>query len=63
MKNHGGEERLLYPLDSFWEKVKDAKVRVVIGSDSHNPAEIIDGAIEKAQEYLKKLNITPIEIL
>lgn len=63
MKNHGGEERLLYPLDPFWEKVKDAKVRVVIGSDSHNPAEIIDGAIEKAEEYLKKLNITPIEIL
>lgn len=63
MADHEGEVRFLYPLDSFWEKVKDAKVRVVIGSDSHNPAEIIDGATSKAEEYLKTLRIIPVETI
>ena len=53
--------RLMYPLNRFWEKIKGAKVKVIIGSDSHNPKEIWDYAIDDAKEYLSSIGIIPIE--
>lgn len=54
-------KRYMYPLSKFWDKVKGTNVSVVVGSDSHNPAEIWDYAMPKAYDYLKQIGITPIE--
>ncbi|MCR5279376.1 MAG: histidinol-phosphatase [Lachnospiraceae bacterium] len=56
-------DRYMYPLEPFWNKAKDADIKVIIGSDSHNPAEIWDYAREKALDYLGSLNIKPIETI
>lgn len=62
LDDYNGELRYKYPLERFWEKVKTAPVRVVIGSDAHNPKEIYDAANVKAEKYLKELHIEPIDI-
>lgn len=55
------EVRYMYPWSHFWNNVKDSGVRVIIGSDSHNPTEIVDSAIDIAESTLKELGITPID--
>lgn len=55
--------RLMYPLNRFWEKVRHTNARVIIGSDSHNPSEIWDSAISRSREYLASIQITPIETI
>lgn len=61
IKEYPDGERYMYPLVSFWEKVKKHNAKVIVSSDTHNPAEIWDYAMDKAYDYLKGLNITPIE--
>lgn len=56
-------DRLMYPLTKFWDKVKGTEIKVIIGSDSHNPTEIWDFAIEKAKKYLASVGITPIDTI
>ena len=54
-------KRYMYPLDPFWDKVKGSPAKVIVGSDTHNPMEIWDYAMEQAFDYLQALGITPIE--
>lgn len=63
VKTFSDGERLMYPLDRFWNKVRETKIAVIIGSDSHNPDQIWDFAIERAKEYLLSIGITPIETI
>ena len=53
----------MYPLENFWKKIPGTGIQIIIGSDSHNMTEIIDYAIDKAEEKLAELGITPIDRL
>jgi len=63
IQSYKSGERLMYPLKKFWEKVSRTDAKVVIGSDSHNPKEIWDSAMWKAQEDLALLGIRFIETI
>lgn len=63
VKDFVSGERYMYPMPEFWKKVSEAKAKVIVGSDSHNPKEIWDDAIEKARKDLKDLGISFIETI
>ena len=50
-------ERYQYPLDRFWEKVKEAGLSVYVGSDCHDPEQVYDGIVEMACGKLEELGI------
>ena len=52
--------RYQYPHEAFWEMAAEAPVKVIIGSDCHNPAQVWDDAMELALCRLRSLGITPI---
>ena len=52
--------RAPYPHDNFWKMAAKAPVRVIVGSDCHNPSCIWDCAMDTAHENLKKLGIQPV---
>lgn len=52
-----------YPHDTFWQMAAGAPVRVIVGSDCHNPACLWDEAVARSYENLKKIGIEPIEEL
>lgn len=53
-------KRVPYPHEKFWEMAAQAPIRVIVGSDCHNPANIWDDAMEKAYANLKELGIHPV---
>lgn len=55
--------RYQYPHSSFWEKVQKSNIRVIIGSDCHNPTQIWDDTVDYAYEKLKEYGISPITVL
>lgn len=61
IQKYADGERYMYPLNQFWEKVRNANIKVIVGSDTHNPIEIWDYAMDQAYDYLHTLDITPIE--
>lgn len=56
-------KRYMYPHVNFWRKVSGADFRVIIGSDCHDPSQVWDECMPKAQQALRELGITPIEVL
>lgn len=59
----GYSDKRNYPNKLFWELASQIGNDVVIGFDAHNPNALCDSGIYNAAvSYLKKLNITPIEI-
>ena len=59
--DYSGEERWQYPLLSFWKKVSEAGLPVVVGADAHVPDQVWDSYVEEAYRTLKELGITPVE--
>lgn len=53
-------DRNPYPYDKFWELAAKTELRVIVGSDCHDPGQVFDEymilAIKKAREY--KLRLT-----
>lgn len=62
IKEYPDGERYMYPLVQFWEKVSRTNAKVIVSSDTHNPVEIWDYAMNQSYDYLKSLGIRPIEI-
>lgn len=56
-------KRFMYPHRTFWEKVSESHVRVIVGSDCHNPAQVWDGFLPDSHRYLAALGISPLEVL
>ncbi|MCD7751370.1 MAG: histidinol-phosphatase [Lachnospiraceae bacterium] len=52
--------RYQYPHHKFWEQAAKAKVRVMVGSDCHNPSQVWDSAMDQAYQDLSGYGITPI---
>lgn len=51
-----------YPNPVFWEIVSQVGNKVIIGTDAHEPYRLSDTkTYQQAKDYLKKLNIEPIE--
>lgn len=52
-----------YPCYKFWEIGKKYKVKVIVGSDSHNPKNLCDEAFLKANEYARSLGLEIVDSL
>lgn len=56
--------RYPYPIEDFWKKVADAKIRTIVGSDAHDPSQVWDDSVRTAIENVNSLGInTVLEIL
>ena len=55
--------RYPYPVDIFWQEVSKTDIPVIIGADSHSPANICDEYTEYAKEYAHKLGLDLLESL
>lgn len=53
--------RYMYPHPAFWNKVCGSGIRVIVGSDCHEPQQVWDESMTKAHERLAALGITPLE--
>ena len=54
-------DRYMYPHRAFWTKVAETDIRVIVGSDCHNPSQVWDDATDNAYACLKEYGITPLE--
>lgn len=51
-----------YPNPIFWQEAAKMGAKVILGCDSHAPERVADkGEIEKAENYLRTLGITPLD--
>ncbi len=55
--------RYHYPVEAFWKLAKAKNCKVILSSDCHKPTYLYDDAMKKAESLLKRLDITPIEVL
>ncbi len=53
-------DRFMYPHALFWSKAADAGIRVMIGSDCHNPSQIWDAAMEEAYIRVREIGLQPV---
>ena len=52
--------RFMYPHRKFWEKAARSEAKVIIGSDCHEPSQVWDEQMARAQKVLAELGITPL---
>ncbi|MCF0130364.1 MAG: histidinol-phosphatase [Pseudobutyrivibrio sp.] len=55
--------RYPYPHKKFWQEIKKANIKAVVGSDCHEPELLWDESVEMAYKMLMKLGITPQDYL
>ncbi len=53
----------MYPHFKFWEKVAEAKAKVVISSDCHNPALLNDSDVQKCRDIAKNWGLHVIDAI
>lgn len=53
----------VYPNDEFWKVISKTKVKVIVGSDCHQPFELNDSGFNSALELIKKYNLNVINKL
>ena len=58
--DHGG--RVGYPLEAFWQIVREKGVKTIIGIDAHHPEDILYN-YRAAEDMLARLGIEPIRTL
>ncbi len=56
-------ERFQYPHIRFWEKVKEAGLPAIVGSDAHSTDVLWDSAVENSIKTLQEMGIKRIETL
>ena len=58
-----GVSHINYPTEHFWKEVAKTNIRVVLGGDFHDPAEIIrEDALKQVYEMINKYNIRIVDI-
>ena len=62
-QNYPDGIRYPYPDERFWQMASQAPVKVIVGSDCHNPLNLWDDAIETAYRNLENLGITPSDTI
>ena len=53
----------MYPHFKFWEKVAEAKAKVVISADCHNPALLNDSDVQKCRDIAKNWGLHVIDAI
>lgn len=61
--DYPGGKRYMYPHRNFWSKVANSGIRVIVGSDCHNPTQVWDNCMARAFRELEELGITPMIVL
>lgn len=56
----GNSERYPYPIGEFWNMIKDTDIKVIAGSDCHNPKLLYDEYMKKSLEFLDKAGFNRI---
>lgn len=56
-------ERYQYPDVRFWNMVRDTNIRVIIGSDCHEPHQVFDEKVEFAYKTASSLGLNVIETI
>lgn len=52
-----------YPRSEFWEIAKSYDLKIIIGSDCHNPNFLYDTTVKEAEEEFKNIGLKSIEFL
>lgn len=55
--------RYMYPHKLFWRRAAAAGLRVIVGSDCHEPKQVWDACMLRSLSDLAELGITPLETL
>lgn len=55
--------RHMYPHMNFWKKVSGSGLRVIIGSDCHEPCQVWDDCMVRSLQTLNEIGIVPMETL
>lgn len=63
MQDYPDGRRYMYPHMNFWEKVSGSGLRVIIGSDCHEPSSVWDDCMQKSCQILGEMGIQPMEAL
>ena len=61
MKENKPKEWISFPLDYFWEEASKAKVKVVIGLDSHEVRYVEKKMFEYGLNYAKKYDLDVLD--
>ncbi len=56
-------EHYTYPHFKFWEKVAEAKAKVVISADCHNPSLLNDSDVQKCRDIAKNWGLHVIDVI
>lgn len=56
-------ERYPYPHMNFWNMVKDTNIRVIVGSDCHEPHQLFDDKVELAYQTVNMLGLNVIDTI
>lgn len=51
-----------YPHAAFWQMAAEAPLKVIVGSDCHNPADLWDEHVELAYRNLRELGVEPVTL-
>lgn len=54
-------KRYPYPDNRFWSRLKCSDIKVIVGSDCHNPSVIWDEAVNLSYKTMSDLHLTPLE--
>lgn len=52
--------RYQYPHENFWHMAANTPVKVIVGSDCHNPSQVWDDAMDLAYRKLQEFGIKPV---
>lgn len=55
--------RYMYPHMNFWRKVAGSGLRVIVGSDCHEPCQVWDDCMLRSHQILHEIGIVPMETL
>ena len=56
-------ERYPYPHMNFWNMVKNTNIRVIVGSDCHEPHQVFDDKVELAYKTVDMLGLNVIDTI
>lgn len=63
MHDYPDGNRYMYPHMNFWKKASDSGIRVIVGSDCHEPCQVWDECMERSLQILDGIGIMPIQVL
>lgn len=63
IRDYPDGRRNMYPHMNFWRKVSGSGLRVIIGSDCHEPWQVWDDCMLRSYQMINEMSIVPMESL